>query len=64
MSVSQMLQPIWPCAGVALGAAASHWLSAPLSSASTWLQVVQRSLSSGITRFTASEISGNSARWP
>ena len=29
MSVSQMLQPTWPCAGVALGAAASHWLSAP-----------------------------------
>jgi hypothetical protein len=43
MSASQMLQPVRPCAGWALGAAASHWLSAPLSSPSTWEQVVQRS---------------------
>ena len=42
MSVSQMLTPTCPCAGVALGAAASHSFSAPASSPSTWLQVVQR----------------------
>jgi hypothetical protein len=49
MSVTQMLMPTWPCLGVRLGAAASHSLIAPDSSASTWLHVVQRSLSSGIT---------------
>jgi len=57
--------PTRPCAGVALGAAASHWLSAPgLRPDSTWLQVVQRNLSSGSTLRTASDTSGKSERWP
>ena len=44
--------------------AASHSFSAPDSSASTWLQVVQRSRSSGTTLATAADISGNMPRWP
>ena len=64
MSRSQMVQPIAPCATVAQGAARSHSLSAPHSSASTWLKLIQRSRSGGRIFATAAAIDGNILRWP
>ena len=64
MSAIEIMQPSSPCATCAAGAAASHWFIEPHSSASTWPKVIQRSRSTGITRDTASDTSGNSARGP
>ena len=59
-----MAQPMAPWVAVACGAAASHSFSAPHSSASTWLKAIQRSRRMSMTRATASETAGKSARWP
>ena len=58
------MQPSAPNAISAEGAAASHSLAAPDSSASMWPKLIQRSCSIGRTAPTASETSGNMARMP
>ena len=42
------MQPVWPCAGVACGATASHSFIAPHSSASKWPKAIQRRRSGGM----------------
>ena len=56
------MQPMAPWATSACGAAASHWFIEPHSSDSIWQKVIQRTLSTGTTRATASDTSGNMAR--
>ena len=53
-----------PHSGVACGATASHSLSEPHSSASTWEKPMWRRLATGRTVATASRTSGNSLRGP
>jgi hypothetical protein len=64
MSFKDTSQPSAPWATSALGAAASHWFIEPHSSASRWLNAIQRMRSSGTILATASDTSGNSARCP
>ena len=59
-----MAQPIAPWVTVASGAAASHSLREPHSSASMWLNAIQRSRRTSSTRATAWETAGKSDRWP
>ena len=59
-----IIAPSSPQTGVACGAAASHSLSAPHSSTSKWLQLIQRSCAGSISFATASRTSGNIPRMP
>jgi hypothetical protein len=59
-----IIAPVSPHTGVALGATASHSLSAPHSSTSKWLQLIQRSAAGSISVATAARTSGNIPRMP
>ena len=63
-SFSQMAQPMAPWVTVGSGAAASHSPRAPHSSASMWLNAIQRRRRTSITRAAAWETAGKSDRWP
>ena len=58
------MTPMAPCATRASGATSSHSFMDPHSSASKWPKVIQRRSSTGRTRATASDTSGNRPRRP